>query len=70
MPLIFDNSSAVKAMTKRGGVTDLKEMSRYLPYMRRQMNHGEVEVQFIPGNSQPVDFLTKALLGPLLDCCR
>ena len=58
-------------MTKLGGgVKDLKELSRYLPFMRGQIEQGEVEVRFIPGNSQPAIFLTKALLGPQLDRCR
>ena len=48
----------------------MKELSRYLPYMRGQIEQGKVEVCFIPGNSQPADFVTKAILGPQLDRCR
>ena len=70
VPLFCDNSSAVKAMMKSGGVKDLKEISRYLPYIRGQIAAGDVVVKFIPGLQQPADFLTKALLGPPLDRCR
>ena len=67
--LYCDNKTTIQAMTG-DSVRDMKEICRVLSFVRDCEKAGELAPQFIPGNDQPADFLTKPLLGPAFVRCR